>query len=78
MFVDVKYLNTASFPVLKMRSTDALGAIKVDVTFQDHNGERCLHLMMEYGRRYGAMQPLTLVMKQVLYLSGLNDPYVVG
>jgi len=75
---DVKYLSSASFPVLKMRSSEDFGSIKIDVTFLDHNGEKCVHLIREYGAKYPALLPLTLVLKQVVYFAGLNDPYLVG
>lgn len=61
-----------------MRSTEEFGSIKIDMTFLDHNGQKCVHLIREYAAKYPALMPLTLVMKQVIFFAGLNDPYVVG
>ncbi len=61
-----------------MCALENYGGIKIDITFQDHNGERCVHLIMQYQMCYQALLPLTIALKQVLYLAGMNDPYVVG
>ena len=75
---EVKYLSTASFPVLKLKSSESFECVKIDITFQDHNGEKCVFLISEYEMMYESFVPITIVLKQILFLTGLNDPYSVS
>jgi non-canonical poly(A) RNA polymerase PAPD5/7 len=43
-----------------------------------HNGVKCVNLVQEYLLDCWFIEPLILVLKQMLKVNGLNDPYKGG
>ena len=43
-----------------------------------HNGIQCVHLVKEYLHENQLIEPLILVLKQMLKVWGFNDPYTGG
>lgn len=41
-------------------------------------GEKCAWLVRNYLEDFPQLSPIVLVLKQVLFLAGLNDPYTVS
>ena len=54
--------------------------IKIDITqlTDFHNGLDCVHLVKEYLHENELIEPLILVLKQMLKVWGFNDPYTGG
>jgi DNA polymerase sigma len=54
--------------------------IPIDITHMTdiHNGVKCVNLVKEYLLDCWFIEPLILVLKQMLKVNGLNDPYKGG
>lgn len=80
LFSQAKYLRNAQIPVLKLNTCPALGGFPVDVTVADmrHQGLECVDLVKTLTRKYPPLKPVVLVLKQLLTLSDLSDPYMGG
>jgi non-canonical poly(A) RNA polymerase PAPD5/7 len=52
----------------------------IDITHmtEQHNGLKCVELVKEYILDCWFIEPLILVLKQMLRVNGLNDPYHGG
>jgi DNA polymerase sigma len=52
----------------------------IDITHKTemHNGLACVDLVKKYLMQYWFLEPLILVLKQMLKVNGLNDPYKGG
>lgn len=74
------FIPTASFPVLKLTSSDEFKAVKLDVTVSDprHLGLQCAALVSTYLMAFPPLASLVLVVKQLLYNAGMNDSYEGG
>lgn len=79
-FDEAKFIKGASIPVLKIKTNDEYGETKIDITVksQRHSGLNCVGLIKQYLVYYRPLRPLTLILKQLLYLTELNDPYQGG
>jgi DNA polymerase sigma len=79
-FSESKYLRNAQVPVVKMLTCEAHGGFPVDVTAHDprHQGLECVKLVRSLVDKYPALKPIVLVLKQLLNLTGLSDPYMGG
>ncbi len=75
----VKFLSSASVPVVKAECGEAMGYVKLDVTIQDakHKGLKCVEIVKEFMKQYPQLEPLMLVFKYILRIIELNDPYKV-
>lgn len=54
--------------------------INIDITLmtEHHNGILCVNLVKEYLKENKAIEPLILVLKQMLKVWGYNEPYNGG
>ena len=79
-FIEVKYIKSASIPVLKLVTSMEFENSKVDITLKDvrHSGMNCVALIRHYIVIYPSLKPIALVLKQLLYVAKLNDPYQHG
>lgn len=79
-FSESKYLRNAQIPVLKLVTCADSGGFPVDVTAKDvrHQGLECVDLVKRLVRKYPPLKPIVLVLKQLLTLSELSDPYMGG
>ena len=52
----------------------------VDITHlsDQHRGLECIELVKEYTAHYPYLKPIVLVLKNLLKIHGLNDPYTGG
>lgn len=76
-----KYVRGATFPVLKIECTPKYKNKKMDITIKEnrHSGLLCVDLVKEYLAEYQVvLRPFVFVLKQMVYLSGLNDPFTGG
>lgn len=80
IFASVKCISSASVPVLKLESSSELRNIKLDITVKDarHKGLECVEIVKNYLKQYPHLQPLLLLMKYMLKITELNDPYKGG
>lgn len=81
IFSEVKFISNASFPVIKIVCNAEYLNKKLDITMQDHkhNGLNCVDLVKEYLIQYeGILRPIVFIMKHLLYMAELNDPYQGG
>ena len=80
MFPIIKFLPKASVPVIKLEANGELCNIKLDITVQDqrHKGLECVEIVKEYLKQYPQLEPLMLVVKYMLKITELNDPYKGG
>lgn len=76
-----KYIKTANYPVLKLECTPEYANKRLDITVKEvrHSGLSCVGLVREYLKEYeGILRPLVYVLKQILFLANLNDPFTGG
>ena len=76
-----KYIKGASYPVLKIECTAAYNNKRLDITVKDsrHLGVNCVALVKEYIFEYEKiLRPLVFVLKQMVYMANLNDPFTGG
>lgn len=76
-----KYIKTANYPVLKLECTPEYANKRLDITVKEvrHSGMSCVGLVREYLKEYeGILRPLVYVLKQILFLANLNDPFTGG
>jgi non-canonical poly(A) RNA polymerase PAPD5/7 len=80
IFADVKFIPTATIPVVKAICSLTFASKKIDITIQDgkHNGLKCVELVKKYLKTYEALRYLILPFKQLLFNSQMNDPYQGG
>lgn len=80
MFADVKYIASAQVPIVKATCTKEYGSKKIDITVQDgkHTGMKCVELVEKYLQVYPCLRYLVLPLKQLLFNSGMNNPYEGG
>lgn len=76
----MKYIKTASVPIIKLQMSPAFASRKVDITFQTyyHSGVKCNGLLRDYIKKMDKLKPLVLVVKKLLYVNGLHDTYTGG
>jgi DNA polymerase sigma len=78
IFTEVKYISNTSFPVIKITCNSFYLNKKLDITLLDHKhtGLTCVDLVIEYLAQYeGILRPILFIIKQLLHMAGLNDPY---
>lgn len=76
----IDFISTASVPIIKVMTEDSDYSIKVDITFGDetHKGSDCVSLVKDYMRQFGILSKMVMVIKQLLKVKDLNDPYKGG
>ncbi len=79
-FPNIKLLSKATVPVIKLESSPELHNIKLDLTVKSatHRGLQCVEIVKEYLKQFPQLQPLLLLLKYMLKLTELNDPYKGG
>lgn len=77
---NVTIIRGASTPVIKLEYLECDQSIKVDISVKDlkHRGIECVKLVQEYVQRYTSLKKLLLVLKSIIKLANLNDPYLVA
>ena len=72
-------IHTASMPILKVECVPEKGSQRLDITVQDprHKGVECVSMVQMLLKHYPLLKPLLLVLKELLVLAELNDPYKV-
>lgn len=76
-----KYIRGAAYPVLKIECTQLFNNKKLDITIKEnrHTGMSCVELVKEYIIEYDRiLRPLVFVLKQMVYMASLNDPFTGG
>ncbi|XP_023216438.1 non-canonical poly(A) RNA polymerase PAPD5-like isoform X2 [Centruroides sculpturatus] len=73
---DVKVLDKASVPIVKM--TDTKTEVKVDISFNMKNGMESAMFINEKKKEYPNLAKLVMVLKQFLVLRDLNEVYTGG
>lgn len=76
---NVTIIRGASTPVIKLEYIEGNHYIKVDISVKDakHKGMESLKLVQEYVKRYDSLKKILLVLKCIIKLANLNDPYLV-
>ena len=77
---NIKYLNKAKIPIIKIKTTKKYNNIMIDITLQskDHFGLKCVNLVKKLLKEYDILETLLFPLKTMLKLSELNDPYNGG
>ena len=77
---NIKYLNKAKVPIIKIKTTKEFDNIMIDITLQtkDHFGLKCVNLVKQLMKEYDTLEILLFPLKTMLKISGLNDPYNGG
>jgi non-canonical poly(A) RNA polymerase PAPD5/7 len=77
---NIKYLNKAKIPIIKIKTTKEYNNIMIDITLQskDHFGLNCVNLVKKLLKEYDILETLLFPLKTMLKLSELNDPYNGG
>ena len=79
-FIDIKYIASASIPVLKIFSNNDYHKISLDISMEnlEHHGEECVKYIKQKIKEYEVLTPLALALKNILQKAFLNDPYKGG
>ena len=77
---NIKYLNKAKVPIIKIKTTKEYNNTMVDITLQtkEHFGLRCVNLIKNFLKEYESLELLLFPLKTILKISELNDPYNGG
>ena len=77
---NIKYLNKAKVPIIKIKTTKEYNHTMVDITLKtkDHFGLKCVKLIKNYLEKYEALEALIFPLKTILKVGELNDPYNGG
>jgi non-canonical poly(A) RNA polymerase PAPD5/7 len=81
LFVEnIKYLNKAKVPIIKIKTTKEYNNTLVDITLQtkEHFGLKCVNLIKGFLNEYESLEPLLFPLKTILKVGELNDPYNGG
>jgi len=80
IITEVKFIKNTSIPVLKLVVNAQYDNLKIDMTLQDirHSGVSCVGLIRQFMVMYPFLKPVALVLKQLLFLGKLNDPFQKG
>ena len=79
-FIDIKYIASASIPVLKIFSNNDYHKISLDISMEnvEHHGGECVNYIKQKIKEYEVLTPLTFALKTILQKAFLNDPYKGG
>ncbi|KAG9341946.1 hypothetical protein JZ751_018263 [Albula glossodonta] len=72
----VKVLDKATVPIIKL--TDSYTDVKVDISFNVHNGVKAAVLIKDFKKKYPVLPYLVLVLKQFLLQRDLNEVFTGG
>lgn len=76
-----KYIKGAAYPVLKLECTPKYNNKRLDITIKElrHTGVNCVNLVKEYIVEYESiLRPLVFILKQMVFMADLNDPFTGG
>ena len=76
----IDYISSAYVPIIKMVTEADSFEIKVDITFKDetHRGSDCVRLVKQYMMEYHLLSHMVMILKHILKVHNLNDPYSGG
>jgi DNA polymerase sigma len=76
---NIKLIDSALIPLIKINSTDEYNSMQMDISLQDgkHYGIKCVELVKSFMNEYEALEPLVFALKNLLKNANLNDPYTV-
>lgn len=76
----VKFIKTASVPIIKIQCSKKYNSKKIDITYKDenHNGLDSVDLILKYLSIYPQLRPLVFVLKKFIYSTNIYDPYSGG
>lgn len=76
----VKFIKTASVPLVKIQCSKKYNSKKIDITYKDenHNGLDSVELILKYLGIYPQLRPLVFVLKKFIYSTNIYDPYSGG
>ena len=76
----MKYISSATIPVLKIFSKKEYEKISLDISLEnpEHHGEECVNYIKKKIIEYEVLTPLTFALKTILQKAFLNDPYTGG
>jgi len=79
-YIDIKYIASASIPVLKIFTKNDYHKISLDISLinPEHHGEECVNYIKQKVKEYEVLTPLTFALKTILQKAYLNDPYKGG
>jgi len=77
---DIKVLDRAKMPVIKLETCNDARVLKVDITINSHvhAGLATVAFVNALCAHYSALRPLTLTLKRFLAVRGLSDPFTGG
>eukprot|EP00826_Nyctotherus_ovalis_P063055 TRINITY_DN920_c0_g2_i2.p1 TRINITY_DN920_c0_g2~~TRINITY_DN920_c0_g2_i2.p1 ORF type:complete len:329 (+),score=84.58 TRINITY_DN920_c0_g2_i2:116-1102(+) len=75
-----KIISNSSMPVLRIECNEEMAGVKLDITVSDnrHKGIECVEMTRRMIEIFPAFERLTLLLKYILRISDLNDPYHGG
>ena len=80
---EFKYIKETNFPFIKITTTHQYNYKKINLSFLKYKEKtkkslKRVELIKNYQRIYKPLKPIILILKQILYLSHLNNPYKNG
>ena len=79
-FVDIKYIENTTIPLIKIITTEEYYNICLDISLElpEHHGAECVNYIKEKLKEYEVLPPLTLALKTIFQKAKINDPYTGG
>jgi len=76
----IDYISSATVPIIKMITEHSGVEVKVDLTYGDdsHRGKDWVDLVKDYMNQFPILSKMMMVIKQLLKVNNLNDPYSGG
>eukprot|EP01022_Parablepharisma_sp_SALTPOND_P004298 TRINITY_DN119_c0_g1_i1.p1 TRINITY_DN119_c0_g1~~TRINITY_DN119_c0_g1_i1.p1 ORF type:complete len:975 (-),score=71.83 TRINITY_DN119_c0_g1_i1:8854-11778(-) len=77
---ETKMIQNTSMPVLRVECNEEMNCAKLDITVNDsrHKGIECVEMVRNVLKEYPELEKLMLVLKHILKIAELNDPYLGG
>lgn len=77
---DINFYGQASIPIIKVDCQYKGLDVVIDITQhnENHKGLMCIQLVQSYIKAYPSLKPLVLVLKNLIKIHQLNDPYHGG
>lgn len=75
-----RLIENTAMPIIKITCTDEFMNFNLDISLKqkDHYGLQCIDLVKSYLTKYKNLEYLILVIKHILKLNDLNDPFKGG
>lgn len=76
----INYISSASIPIIKIDTKMDNCAIKVDISFkhEGHKGNDWVQIVKSWIEKYPVLRDITMVLKHILKVYNVNDPYTGG